>query len=429
MIVAALVEDRLRALWECLDDEAPLAVRMIDIEQLADHVHVGTSQTGAPYRRLLALVRKSGRPLGWASLPVASNGMVSLQPLAAIAKCSPDEPVIGLDGDTDDPHAGAVGEGSREALVTVVIATCADADSVLRCVEAICTGDTGPMEVVVVENRPQNSSVRGALEERFAADTRIRYVEEYRPGLAQARNAGLRAARGELVAFTDDDVIVDRRWISTLREVFAAMPKVSCVTGLIVPLELENAAQLSLERFGSYGKGFTQRVYSIERPPPDQPLFPYAAGHFCSGANMALRASALHALGGFDPVLGTGTPARGSEDLDICIRVLQAGGELAYEPRALVWHRHPDTPAGLRRRAFDYGAALGALLSKHLLVGPHRWSIVARIPGGIRYLADPRSRKNAARGPSFPRRLVWLERAGLLYGPIAYLASRLHTSR
>ncbi|HEY5287847.1 MAG TPA: glycosyltransferase, partial [Solirubrobacteraceae bacterium] len=162
---------------------------------------------------------------------------------------------------------------------------------------------------------------------------------------------------------------------------------------------------------------------------PDQPLFPYTAGYFGSGANMAFRTEALRRLGGFDPVLGTGTRARGCEDLDVCIRVLNAGSRLAYEPRAVVWHRHPDTHAHLRRRAFDYGTALGAMLTKHLLIGPDRRSMISRIPQAARYYTAPGSRKNATRGDAFPASLTRLERVGLLYGPLAYLASRLEARR
>ncbi len=144
---------------------------------------------------------------------------------------------------------------------------------------------------------------------------------------------------------------------------------------------------------------------------------------------MAFRTTVLRDIGGFDSVLGTGTPARGGEDLDICIRLLQAGSGLAYEPRAIIWHRHPETHAHLRRRVFDYGAALGAMFTKQIVTEPNRWAIVSRVPQGIRYYTDPESRKNAGRGPVFPRSLTRLERAGLLYGPVAYLASRLRALR
>jgi hypothetical protein len=231
------------------------------------------------------------------------------------------------------------------------------------------------------------------------------------------------------VAFTDDDVVVDAGWVPAIRASFAADPDVSCLTGLILPLELETPAQVLVERFATFGKGFCPRVFALESPPPEQPLFPYTAGYFGSGANMAFRTDVLRDLGGFDPVLGTGTQARGGEDLDVCIRLLHRGGRLAYEPGAIVWHRHPDTQARLRRLVFDYGAGLGAMLSKQLLTGPNRWTIVSRAPRGLRYFIDPASRKNASRGPVFPAGLSRLEQAGLLYGPVAYLSSRLRRGR
>jgi GT2 family glycosyltransferase len=460
---------------ECLGGETPVAVRLIDLEQGASELRLPASGSGNPYRRLLVLVRRGGYPVGWAALPVSPDGTVSLDALAAVlppaagSHHSPGElvdppletPTVATNGHglpssgltperPGRPRGESTPEGlprkptpegpsrpprstapahAAQPLVSVVVATCANAESAVRCAETIQANAGGPCEVIVVENRPGRSTVARALRERFGDDERVRYVEEHRPGLASARNAGLRAARGEIVAFTDDDVLADPAWLPAVRAAFAAAPEVGCVTGLILPLELETPAQILLERFAGYGKGFRPRIYSLDEPPPDQPLFPYTAGYFGSGANMAFRTGVLRDLGGFDPVLGTGTPARGCEDLDICIRVLHAGSRLAYEPRAIVWHRHPDTHAGLRRRAFDYGAALGAMLTKHILTGPNRWAIVSRVPQGIRYYTDPKSRKNATRGPVFPRSLTGLERAGLLYGPLAYLASRLEARR
>jgi GT2 family glycosyltransferase len=415
-----------KALSECLDDAGPFAIRAVDAEQRLPYVQLQASRRGEPYHRLLALARRDGCPLGWVSIPVAADGTASLASVHALAERTP-VPRSSLqrrEGAQDDEPAAADG-----ALLSVVVCTCAQVESVICCVDAILAGGHRSLEVIVVENRPRGSKVSDALSERFAGDPRIRCVEEALPGLGRARNAGLREARGALVAFTDDDVTVDASWIPALRRAFAANPEASCVAGLIAPLELETPEQVSLERFANYGKGFVSRVYSIRDPPPDQPLFPYTAGHFVSGANIAFRAAELRRLGGFDPALGTGTPSRGSEDLDVCIRALHTGAQLVYEPRALVWHRHPDTEAGLRRRAFDYGVALGSLVGKHLLMESDRWDIFSRIPGGVRYLLDPGSRKNASRGPGFPARLVWLERLGLLCGPFAYLRSRFGVMR
>jgi len=402
---------------ECLDDQTPVAVRAIDLEQCPSELQLALSGRGHAYRQLLVLVRQDGYPVGWRSFAVGADGAVSLEGLAG-------GPI-----EVGPPDSARTPEPETLPLVSVVIATCANSETAVSCVEAIQSAASGPYEVIVVENRPARSTVKHALDERFDGDERVRYVEERRPGLACARNAGLRAARGELVAFTDDDVTVDPAWLPAIRASFEADPEVDCMTGLILPLELETPAQLLLERFAGYAKGFLPRVYALDNPPPDQPLFPYTAGYFGSGANMAFRTEALRRLGGFDPVLGTGTRARGCEDLDVCIRVLNAGSRLAYEPRAVVWHRHPDTHAHLRRRAFDYGTALGAMLTKHLLIGPDRRSMISRIPQAARYYTAPGSRKNATRGDAFPASLTRLERVGLLYGPLAYLASRLEARR
>jgi O-antigen biosynthesis protein len=411
------------ALAECLDGDVPIAVRLVDVESRVDVLRLPVSRSGVAYRRVLVFLRRGGYPLGWIALPVSGDGEVSLEMLDD-AFDQPDEASLSA---TDSPEKNSVVAHEMESLLSVVVATCANVDSVIRCVEGIQASVTGPFEIIVVENRPAHSTVERALAERFGGDERIRYVEEHRPGLSWARNAGLSAARGELVAFTDDDVVVDPAWVGAIRAAFAGTPEVGCVTGLILPLELETPAQLLVERFASFGKGFAPRIYSLDTPPADQPLFPYTAGYFGSGANMAFRTSVLRDLGGFDPVLGTGTRARGGEDLDICIRLLQAGSRLAYEPRSIVWHRHPETLPRLRRQVFDYGAGLGAMLGKHLLTGPNRWTILSRAPQGLRYYTDPKSRKNAMRDTTFPRSLNRRERTGLLYGPIAYLASRLTT--
>ncbi len=417
----------LRTLPECLSAALPIAVRAIDVDGELEELRLPASASGARYRTLLALVRVGGLPVGWTTVEVPEHGRVAVDVFSAAFGGA--AAVGGSSQALADPTRERVHLESSEPLLSVVVCTCADAISTLRCIEAIRQNDTGSCEVVVVENRPVGSGVRRALQDRFGTEDAVCYVEESRPGLANARNAGLRVASGELIAFTDDDVVVDPKWARSIRRAFAMGPKVGCVTGLILPLEFETPTQRLVERFASYAKGFAPRVYALDRPPADQPLFPYAAGHFGSGANLAFRAEAIRDLGGFDPVLGTGTAARGGEDLDIFIRVLQAGSFLAYEPRAMVWHRHPDTGAKLRRRAFDYGAALGAVVTKQFATGPNRWRILSLAPRGARYFLSPTSRKNAARDRGFPLALVALELAGLLYGPIAYVVSLLRARR
>jgi len=404
-------------LTACLDGAAPTAVRALDLETAKGRMLLGQTPQGRDYVRLLALVRSAGRPLGWVSLPADSDGGVELNGMAA------DVEVIGLGLEEGNHAAGDRGRTATGSLLSVVVCTCANAEAVLSCVTAIfdCHGEA-PLEVVVVENRPEGSGVAQALRHAFGDDGRVRYVEETERGLASARNAGMAVARGEYIAFTDDDVAVDAGWVAALREGFAAHDA-ACVTGLIAPLEFQNEVQVQVERFAGYGKGFDKRVYRIDAPPADEPLFPYAAGAFASGANMAFRSDVLRELGGFDRRLGTGTPTRGCEDLDIAIRLLQAGHTLVYEPAAIIWHRHPDTSVAFRQRVFDYGAALGAMLTKHLLFGADRRSMVFRAARAARHFVGGTSRKNAGREPNFPLRLKLLELIGLACGPLGYFWS------
>jgi GT2 family glycosyltransferase len=318
---------------------------------------------------------------------------------------------------------------SRAEGVTVVLTTCAMPQHAIRAVASILGCERAPLEVVVVENRPAGSATAGLLAERFAGDARVRCVTEPRRGLSYARNRGLSVARGEIVAFTDDDVVVDEGWIGAIVAAFVRHPHAACVTGPIAALELTTEEQRTFEQFTRFDKGLERQVYAAARPPVGDPLFPYAPGRFGSGANIALRTGFARAIGGFDVRLGAGTRARGGEDLDLFIRVLRTGVELVYEPDALLRHEHRSSRGELRRHAFDYGVGLSAMLTKQLLTGAQRRELVRRIPAGARYLLDRDSPKNAAKGPSYPRLLDLLERLGMALGPFAYLASAIAVGR
>jgi GT2 family glycosyltransferase len=405
-------------LSEHLNGHVPLAVRVIDVEQREGHLSLLPSESGEPYRTLLALLRRNGDPIGWITLPVSADGRVALDAV----------PGYGAPASRADGRGDRNGHQGPQPLLSVVVTTCADVQRVLGCVERLRSSAVGPFELIVVENRPQRSTVAVELRRRFHGDERISYVEEHQRGLSRARNAGLHAARGELVAFVDDDILVDEAWMGAVRSGFDDVGA-DCVTGLILPVELETRAQVLVERFSSFGKGFLRRTYSAEEPPEDQPLFPYTAGYFGSGANMAFRTDVARRLGGFDPARGAGTLARAGEDLDMCIRLLQAGGRLAYEPRAIVWHRHPATHSRLRAQVFGYGVGLGAMLTKQLARGPRRLALIRRFPSALGYLLDPASRKNAGKGGGFPARLDALELLGLLFGPLAYISSARQVNR
>ncbi len=297
-----------------------------------------------------------------------------------------------------------------------------------RCLDSIlaCHYPAESFEIVVVDNRPQTDGTRRLVEQYAAATGRVRYAREDVSGSASARNHGLEVARGEIVAMTDDDVIVDAHWLAEVATAFARTPQAACVSGLLLPLELETQAQVWFEEYGGFSRGFERRCYDLaEHRPPDDPLYPYAAGVFGTGNNFSFRRAALLEIGAFDPALGNGTPALGGVDSEMLLRTILEGQMVVYEPRALVWHAHRPDYDGLRRQVYAYGVGLVAYQLKTLLHDPrHGLEIARRLPAALRFAFRSDSAKNAGKRSTYPRELTQLERRGMRYGPRAYARSR-----
>ena len=198
----------------------------------------------------------------------------------------------------------------------------------------------GPVEFVVVDNAPSSDQTRVAFDAEFGGDPRFRYVCEPRRGSSSAKNRGVREATAEVIAFTDDDTIVDPWWLHGIVRGFGQADDVACVTGLVRTAVLENTAQLYFDQRQAWGASCERRVFDLADHRDDSPLYPYSGGIFGAGANFAMTRSALAALGGFDEVLGAGTLCGGGEDLDVFMRTVLAGHRLVYEPSAVLSHVH-----------------------------------------------------------------------------------------
>jgi glycosyltransferase involved in cell wall biosynthesis len=309
-------------------------------------------------------------------------------------------------------------------FASVVIATRDGEATLADTLDSLLANEYPAFEIVVVDNASRGDGVRALVETYAGAAHPVRYVREDRPGLAVAHNCGLEHATGEIVAFVDDDVIADPRWLAQTGKAFEAAPGVACVTGLIMAAELESPAQLWIEGYWGFAKGFDRRIFD-DRRPPGEPLYPFTAGVFGSGANMAFRTHALRGLGGFDPGLGTGSPALGGDDLAIFFDVIAAGHKLVYEPTAVVRHRHRRDYASLKRQAYGYGVGLTAYLAKTLIDDPRRGlQLSLRAPWALAHILLPSSAKNAGRPAGLPPELQRIERRGMLVGGFAYMRSR-----
>ncbi len=134
---------------------------------------------------------------------------------------------------------------SISVVVPTIVGRIEDLDLLLRGLAA--ARYPGDAEIILVDNRrtvPEDDALPALV--AGCGDPRVRVVRQPLPGISAARNAGVEAAVGEIVAFTDDDVRVDENWLRALGGRFAAQPELDAVTGLILPAELER-----LRRTGS----------------------------------------------------------------------------------------------------------------------------------------------------------------------------------
>lgn len=403
---------------------------------------------GGRYGWAIALVRLHSQPLGSVVLELPAGGLAgpaardaavaALGPEIAAHLASDGLPPDALRGSTEVP---APDEAPRCRLalasflaaappLTVVIASRDRPERVAACVAAVLATGYPGLEVIVVDNAPTTDATRRVVASRFHDRPEVRYLREDRPGTSRARNRGLRAASTELVAFLDDDVVVDRDWAAAIARPLVEDGRVACVTGLIVGAEFETEPQVWIEEYGGFAKGFQPVVHELGGERREGPLFPYAAGALGSGASMAFRRSVLVELGGFDPALGGGTPARGGEDLSPFVEVLLSGRRLAYEPAAVARHFHHRSYDDLRRVMVGYGSGLSAYLTRTVVHHPERLPGIARraITGG-RYLLDPRSAKNVRKRGGYPPELTRAELRGIACGPVWYAQGVLAARR
>lgn len=243
--------------------------------------------------------------------------------------------------------------------VTVAICTKDRPDWVARLLSSLAPlRQDHAFELLVVDNAPSDERTWQVC----AAHDDIRYVREPVPGLNFGRNRALKEATGNVIAYLDDDVVVDRGWFDGLLQGWRANPDAGLITGLVMPLRLDTDAQVLFEGRGGFRRGFRRLRYG--RTAFRDPLHPFGAGKFGAGANMTMRCSLVRQIGGFDEALDTGRPLPGGGDLDIFLRVLNAGAILAYEPRMAVFHDHREDLRTLARQYYTWGLGFMAFVTK-----------------------------------------------------------------
>lgn len=393
---------------------------------------------GAPFEAVRVLVRLHGESLTFVQRPVLDGHYVLgdvVTGLSDAARARLDlhlaedgGSVQVVDGVT---YVHAPNDCSRPRptglSMTVVVCTRGRGEALRSCLAQLARMTYPGLDFVIVDNAPTDDSTRAAFQAEVGEDSRFRYVLEPRPGLSCARNRGLAEARGELIAYTDDDVSVDAGWAGALVAGFLRRPDVACVTSLVCTASLETPAEHYFDGRVSWATRCEPQIYDAVAP-ANEPLYPYAAGLFGTGAGMAFRTSVIRELGGFDEALGAGTRTAGGEDLDAFVMVLQRGHALAYEPSSVVWHHHRADLAGLQKQMYAYGTGLTAFIFKHLMDRDTRPELLRRVPKGVAKLVSISKGPKAAGAvaqPSIPsRNLLLREFAGMAVGPVLYGIAR-----
>jgi len=292
-----------------------------------------------------------------------------------------------------------------------------------RCIEALHRVTYPNVDLLVVDNAPSDETSKHLVTKNYP---HVRYVCEPRPGLNWARNRVILEARGEIIAFTDDDAVVDPGWVDAIAGIFSQHPDVMALTGLVVPYELETEAQVyfeeyGFEEYGGYGRGFSQQWYSTHPRNHLSDWHPIAVGRLGTGANMAFRRSVFDQVGLFDPAFDVGTVTEGGGDLEMFFRTLQRGFFLVYEPKAIVHHCHRQEYKDLQRQIQSWGIAFSAYLLKSLLTCPRdRWAIIRFTMWHLWKKNIPGLLSKFFRNSHYPSGLTWARLRGLLIGPVRY---------
>ena len=222
-------------------------------------------------------------------------------------------------------------ETTRRPRVSVVVCAHDAASTIDECLTSLGALTYPDVEIIVV-----NDGSRDATAAIARAQAGVRVIDVPKGGLSVARNVGLAAASGEIVAYTDADVRVDPDWLHYLVHTFLTADVVGVGGPNVVPEDDVWMAQCVARAPGG----------------PTHVLLDDRVAEHIPGCNMAFRRDALLSIDGFNPVF-----VRAGDDVDVCWRLQARGLRLGFAPAALVWHRHRTTIEGFWRQQVGYGEA------------------------------------------------------------------------
>jgi len=234
-------------------------------------------------------------------------------------------------------------------LISVIICTRGRADSLRRTLSSLFSGSnlkSSNWEVIVADNDSRDHTAQICADFADQFPDYFRYLVEEKHGKSNALNSAIAAAKGEILAFTDDDVLCPPDYIRAIRTV-VQQHTAGAIQGRIL-LECEGGHPEWLDRHLGLTVGWRDcgdQISDLE-------------GTLC-GTNMIVRADVFQKIGGFSPELGPGIIGLG-EETELSLRMREAGYRMIYAPQILVRHRLSKkrlTRAFIRKRFFQQGRA------------------------------------------------------------------------
>jgi len=233
--------------------------------------------------------------------------------------------------------------------ISVVVCSFDGALTIRDTLEGLRRLDYPDFEVVVVDD---GSTDRTA---EIAGDYDVKLISTPNQGLAMARNVGLAAATGEIVAYLDDDAYPDPHWLHYLAVTFLESDFCGVGGPNLLPPEDGDVAECVANAPGG----------------PSHVLLTDREAEHIPGCNMAFRRSWLESVGGFDPEFRSA-----GDDVDVCWSVQQRGGRIGFHPSAVVWHHRRSSLLRYWKQQVGYGKA-EALLSRKW---PDKYNTAGHVP-------------------------------------------------
>ena len=306
---------------------------------------------------------------------------------------------------------------SAAPSVSLVICTRDRPDDLRGCLASLRNLRRRPEQTIVVDNGSQTNETRLLVQ----AETGVEYVLQAQPGLSRARNAGIARSWGDIVAFTDDDVVVHPAWLDGVLQGFEDT-NVMAVTGPVLPAKLETEAQV-LFQLGELncGWGYRSLLFGTDffghTLHNGSPVWRIGAG-----ANMAFRRKLFEQVGVFDERLGAGASGC-SEDSEMWYRVLAGGWKCLYQPSGAVFHAHRRDMDGLNHQMGQYMRGHVAALLVQWESYRH-WGNIRRAYGILPLYYGKRALRRALKRPGARNETVGAEILGCIAGTQFYLRHR-----